>query len=350
MKYKNKIMIEKNLDFRSDTTTWPSPEMREAAAKTPVGDMGYGEDPAVNELESLAAEMLGKENAIFVTSGTQGNAVSILSQTQRGDEMILESRSHIRNMERGHWAIIGGLIPKTVNGVEGWMRPEDIRPLIRGNRKQGPKTSLLCVENTHLASGGTAITPNQLEADWEIAKEYDMGVHMDGARLFNAAISLNVDVKEIVQYTDTVQFCLSKGLAAPVGSIVAGTEELIEKAKTYRRILGGNMRQAGIIAAPGVVALKTMINRLKDDHDNAKLLGDGLEKLGFKLHYPVKTNMVFFDPYSIEGWTPERWVESCSKFGFKTSGRGGHRIRLVTHYGIERDDIETLLEGIETLI
>ena len=341
-------MVEKNLDFRSDTVTWPSPEMREAAANAAVGDMGYGEDPSVNELERLAAEKLGKEAAIFVTSGTQGNAVSLLAHTQRGDEIILEERAHIYTMEKGHWSLIGGLIPKLVKGVNGWLPPEDVRALIRGRRGRRSNARVLCLENTNLSSGGTPVPPAKLKEDWDVAKEYDVGVHMDGARIFNAAVALEIDVKEIARYADTIQFCLSKGLGAPVGSLVVGTDELIEKAKKYRSVLGGSMRQAGIIAAPGIVALTKMVDRLAEDHTNAKLLGDGLASLGFKLNTPVKSNMVFIDLSSI-GWTGEDWTNACTKLGWKSRG-SVPSLRLCTHYGIEEEDIKKLLEGLSSLI
>lgn len=339
--------MEKNLDFRSDTVTWPSREMREAAANAMVGDMGYGEDPSVNELESLAAEMLGKEEGLYVTSGHQGNAVAMLAQTSRGDEFVAEARSHIYLMEKGHWAVIGGLIPRLIQGEEGWLPPDQIKANIHGSQKEGTRTSLLCLENTHLSSGGTAIPVEKMKEAYKKAKELGLQIHLDGARVFNASTALGVDVKEIAKQADTVQFCLSKGLAAPVGSVVVGTTEVIERAKTFRRMLGGSMRQAGIIAAPGVVALKTMVKRLKDDHENASYLGESLEKLGFKLLFPVKTNMVFIDPGSV-GLSGEDWVDLCANNGFKTSARRPNRVRLVTHYGIEREDLEKLVEGIST--
>ena len=340
-------MVEKNLDFRSDTTTWPSPEMREAAAKAAVGDMGYGEDPTVNKLESLAAEVFGKEAGLFCTSGTQGNAISVLSHTQRGDEFVLGSGSHIFRLERGHWSVIGSLVPKLVNEEEGWLKPGDVEAAI-SKRPGGAKTSLLCMENTHLGSGGTPIKPKQFKASYDVAKSYGLGVHVDGARIFNAATALGVDVKDIAMYTDTIQACLSKGLAAPVGSVVVGSEELIEKAKQNRRLLGGSMRQAGIIAAPGVVALTTMVDRLAEDHENARILADGLEALGIGFRFPVKTNMLFIE-YSEIGWSGEDWVEACTKLGWKSRG-GPTGARLCLHYGIEREDVEVFLEGLTPLI
>lgn len=342
-------MVEKNLDFRSDTVTWPSPEMRQAAAEAMVGDMGYGEDPSVNELERLAAEKLGKEAALFVTSGHQGNAVAILAQTKKGDEIILETRSHIYSMEKGHWAVIGSLVPRLIKGMNGFLSSEQIRSNIHGGIKDSFRTSLLCNENTNLAAGGTAIPIKQMKTMYDTGKELGLQVHTDGARVFNAATALSLDVKEIARHADTVQFCLSKGLAAPVGSMVVGPQEVIDHAKSFRRMLGGSMRQAGIIAAPGIVALTKMVDRLQEDHDNAAYLGEGLEKLGFKLSYPVKTNMVFVDLTSV-GWGKDEWVDACAKSDFKTGVRSPERVRLVTHYGIEREDIKRLLDDLSSTI
>ena len=343
-----KFMVEKNLDFRSDTVTKPTPEMREAAYKAVVGDDVFRDDPTVNELERLAAEMLGKEAGLFVTSGTQGNAVSILANTNRGDEIILERRSHIYLNEVGGLAVMGSLMARTLEGEMGWIKPEDIRASVRGDNIHHAPTSLLCIENTHNTSGGIPLTVDQMKADWDVAKEHGLGVHLDGARVFNAAVALGVDVKKITQYADTVQICLSKGLSAPIGSMVAGPESLIEKARKYRKMLGGGMRQAGIIAAPGIVALTKMVDRLADDHVNAKLLAEGLSKIGIGILYPVKTNMAYIDLSGL-GWTGREWGEACAKLGWKSRG-STPIVRLVTHYGIEREDIEAFLEGIADLV
>ena len=337
-------VVEKNLDFRSDTVTLPSEEMRKAAANSKIGDDVYGEDPTVNHLEEIATKIFDKEAALFVTSGTQGNAVSVLAQTHRGDEIILESRSHIYNGEVGGLAVLGGLMARTVVGERGWMKPEDVRAAIREENIHLPHTSLVCVENTHNASGGTPLTPKQMKADWDVAKEYDLGVHLDGARIFNASVALGVDVKEISRYADTIQICLSKGLASPIGSLVVGPEDTLVKARKYRKMLGGGMRQAGIIAAPGIIALTKMVDRLKEDHDNAKLLARGLEKMGIKILHPVETNMVYID-FSTIGWTPQDWTQACNKLGWKTSARHGNT-RLCTHYGIEEEDIKKFIEGL----
>ena len=340
--------MEKNLDFRSDTVTLPSPAMRTAIAEAKLGDDVYGEDPTVNELERLAADMLGKEAGLFVTSGTQGNAVSVLAQTSRGDEILLEANSHIYLNEVGGLAVIGSLMPKPILGDLGWVKPEDIRGAIRPINIHYPPSTLLCIENTHNMAGGIPLTVAQLKADWNVAKELGLGVHLDGARIFNAAVELKVNVKELSQYADTVQLCLSKGLAAPVGSVVVGSDDLITKARKYRKMLGGGMRQAGVIAAPGIIALTQMVDRLEEDHVNARLLADGLQRLGIKVLNPVRTNMVYIDFAELE-WSGEDWVAACRQLGWKTRASGS-RTRLCLHYGIETSDIRTFLDGLNRII
>lgn len=341
-------MIEKNLDFRSDTVTRLTKEMRDAAYNADVGDDVFRDDPRVNELEKVSAEVLGKEAALFVTSGTQGNAVSLLSHTRRGDEVILEEGSHIYLNEVGGLAVMGQLMARTIKGEKGWMRPDLIEAAIRGDNIHHPRTSLLCIENTHNTAGGIALTLDQMKLNWEVAKDHDLGVHLDGARVFNAAVALGVEAKEIARYCDTVQVCLSKGLSAPVGSIVAGSYELIEKARKYRKMLGGGMRQAGIIAAPGIIAITKMVDRLEEDHKNAKILGEGLQELGVKVINEVQTNMVYIDLTSI-AWSAEDWINACKKLGWKTRA-GDKSTRLVTHYGIEEEDVRDFLRGLKDMI
>ena len=341
-------MIEKNLDFRSDTVTWPTPEMREASYKAKLGDDVYRDDPTVNELEAVGADIFGKEAGLFVTSGTQGNAVAILAHTQRGDEIILEERSHIYVNEVGGLAVMGSLMARTIKGDKGWMHPDDIRAAIRADNIHYPRTSLVCVENTHNSAGGIALTPEQMKSNWDVAKEYDLGLHLDGARVLNAAVALGVDVKKLAQYADTIQICLSKGLSAPIGSIVVGSQDLMDRARKHRKMLGGGMRQAGIIAAPGIISLTKMVDRLADDHRNAKLLAEGLSELGIKINNDVQTNMVYIDLTSI-GWDKDKWIKTCSELGWKARG-GGSNTRLVTHYGIEEEDIKSFLEGMGKLI
>lgn len=343
------MVVEKNLDFRSDTVTKPSPEMRESTYKAVVGDDVYGDDPTVNELEAIAAEMLGKEAGLFVTSGTQGNAVAILTHTNRGDEIIVEERSHIYLNEVGGIAVLGSLMARTLKGEMGWLKPEDIKGAIRAENIHLPTTTLLCIENTHNTSGGIPLTVDQMKADWDVAKENGLKVHLDGARVFNAAIALGVDVKEVSRYADSVQFCLSKGLAAPIGSMVVGSADFILRTRKYRKMLGGGMRQAGIIAAPGIIALTKMVDRLADDHSNAKLLEEGLRKInGIEIKYPVRTNMVYIDIGGL-GWNGDDFREASKNLGWKTRG-SGTTLRLCTHYGIEREDIEAFIEGITAAV
>jgi threonine aldolase len=343
-------LVEKNLDLRSDTVTLPTPEMREASYKAKLGDDVYGDDPTVNEIEALAAKIFGKEAGLFVTSGTMGNAVSVLAHTQRGDEIILEQTSHIYVNEVGGLAVMGSLMARTIPGEKGWMKPEDIRKAIRADNIHYPRTGLLCMENTHNSAGGIALTPKQMQSNWDVAKEHDLGVHLDGARIFNAAVALKVDVKELARYADTIQICLSKGLSAPVGSMVVGPEELVKRARKYRKMLGGGMRQAGIIAAPGILALTKMVGRLEEDHVNARLLAEGLKKLGINVRNEVQTNMVYIDFGGI-GWKGRDWTQACTKLGWKSrAGDNATGTRLVTHYGIEEEDIKSFLKGIEGLI
>ena len=322
--------------------------MREAAYQARVGDDVEREDPSVNELEAIACEIFNKEEALFVTSGTMGNAVAMLALTQRGDEIILEQRSHIYVNEVGGLAVMGQLMARTIVGEKGYMKPEDIAAAVRGVNIHHPHTSLLCIENTHNSAGGIAITVDQTKSNWDVAKDKGLMVHTDGARVFNAAVALGVDVKELAQYTDTMQICLSKGLAAPVGSIVVGPQDIIKRARKYRKMLGGGMRQAGIIAAPGKIALTKMVDRLIDDHKNAKVLAGGLSKLGIKINNDVQTNMVYIDYTSI-GWDNEKWIKACSELGWK-SRAGGRNTRLVTHYGIEEEDIKSFLEKMGEMI
>ena len=341
-------MVEKNLDFRSDTVTKPSPEMREASYKAEVGDDVYQDDPTVNRLEAIAAEILGKEAGLFVTSGTQGNAVALLAHTQRGDEIILEETSHIYLNEVGGLAVMGSLMSRTIKGEKGWMKPDDIRAAVRNDNIHLPHTSLVCIENTHNVAGGIALTVDQMKSNYDTAKEYDLGVHLDGARVFNAAVALDVDVKKLTKYADTVQICLSKGLAAPIGSMVVGPKDLIDSARKYRKMLGGGLRQVGIIAAPGIIAMTKMVDRLAEDHANAKILAEGLTKLGIKVRNDVQTNMVYVN-FSPINWTTEDWNKACAKLGWKSRG-SGTGTRLVTHYGIEEEDIRSFLDGLAKLI
>ncbi|MFB0543924.1 MAG: low specificity L-threonine aldolase [Candidatus Bathyarchaeia archaeon] len=335
----------KVIDFRSDTVTLPTSEMLEAILTAPLGDDGFRDDPTVLKLEELAAEKTGKEAALLVPSGTQGNAVSVLAQAEPGDQIILGARSHILNTERGHFAVIGGLISRPLRDDEGCMDPQEVEATIRPKRPGSPGTALVCIENTHNSAGGIALSPEQTKAIWDVAQDRGVSMHTDGARIFNAAVYHGVDVKEFTRYTDSVMFCLSKGLSAPIGSMVCGTEEFIRKARNVRRMLGGMMRQAGVIAAPGIIALTKMVDRLKEDHETCRMLAEGLEKLGAKILHPVQTNMIYVDISGL-GFTGSELREKLASFGVKIGG-GVTRLRLVTHRGIEKEDIAFVLECIE---
>jgi len=287
----------KYIDLRSDTVTLPTEEMLEAIRNAKLGDDLYKEDPTVNQLEEMAAKKMGKEAAMLVPSGTMANLVSVMANTKRGDSAILEADSHIYWYEVGGISAIAGVLPIPVKGVMGVMNPTDVESAIRSASLHYAETTLICIENTHNRAGGTIVTPSQIEAISKVAKEHDLRLYMDGARIFNAAVALKVDVREFTRHVDNLMFCLSKGLSCPIGSIVVGSNEFIERARKIRKILGGGMRQAGIIAAPGIIALEKMIDRLEDDHKNARLLAEGLVKID-GLHVDlrtVQTNMVMCD-------------------------------------------------------
>ncbi|MGB3905549.1 MAG: low-specificity L-threonine aldolase, partial [Anaerolineae bacterium] len=270
----------KIIDLRSDTVTQPTRAMREAMYEAVVGDDVFGEDPTVNALEALAAEKVGKEAALFVASGTMGNLVSILTHCRRGDEVIMGDRAHIFIHEVGAAAAFAGVQVHIVpNQPDGMLNPEDVEKAIRGEDIHFPPTRLVCLENTHNRCGGCVLSPVQMDSVSTPVRERGIAVHLDGARVFNASVSLGVDVKELTRNVDSVMFCLSKGLSAPVGSMVAGSEEFIRRARKNRKMLGGGMRQAGIIAAAGIVALNEMVDRLAEDHANARLLAGGLKEI-----------------------------------------------------------------------
>jgi threonine aldolase len=336
------------VDLRSDTVTLPTEEMLEAIRTAELGDDVYGEDPTVNRLEQLAAEKMGKEAALLTTSGTQANLVSVMSQTKRGDEVILEADAHLYYYEVGAFSALGGLVPRLVRGHMGVMAPEDIEKALRPPNIHFPPTSLICIENTHNRAGGTMWSPTQIKAVFDFAKSRGLRVHMDGARIFNAAVAQNLDVREFTRYVDTLMLCLSKGLSAPIGSLVVGDRELIDRARRHRKMLGGGLRQAGVIAAPGIIAIQKMVDRLKDDHANAKLLATGLSKIqGISLDVShVQTNIVLYDVTDL-GVTAKEWVARMGEHGVKAGAVEGGRVRMVTHRGIEKDDIEYTLDSAE---
>jgi len=336
------------VDLRSDTVTLPTEEMLEAIRTAELGDDVYGEDPTVNRLEELAAKKMGKEAALLTTSGTQANLTGVMSQTERGDEIILEAHAHMYSHEVGAFSVIGGLVPRFVTGRMGVMTPQDIEAVLRQSNIHFPPTKLICIENTHNYAGGTVWSPSQIKAVCDFAKTRGLNVHMDGARIFNAAVAQNIDVRELTRYVDTLMFCLSKGLSAPVGSLVVGSRSLVDRARRYRKMLGGGMRQAGIIAAPGIIAIEKMIDRLKDDHENAKLLARGLLKIdGISLDLEhIQTNIVRYDVSGV-GISAIEWAARLRDFGVKAGAQEAGRVRMVTHRGIEKEDIEYTVEVAE---
>ncbi len=337
--------VVKIIDLRSDTVTLPTPAMRQAMYEAEVGDDVYGEDPTVNRLQEIAAERVGKEAALFVTSGTQGNLVSLLTHCGRGDEVIMGDRAHTFLYEVGGAAGLGGLHIHTLpNQPDGTLDLAMIEAAIRGDNVHLPRTRLICLENTHNRCGGAVLTPEYTAAVGDVAQRHGLKLHLDGARVFNAAVALGVDVRQLTGPADSVQFCLSKGLSAPVGSLICSTRAFIDEARRYRKMVGGGMRQAGVIAAAGIVALEQMVGRLADDHANARRLAEGIaETPGLSIDLDrVQSNLVIFE-LADERWTPEKLVARLAEGGLKVGAIGGRRFRAVTHYGIEAGDIDAAL-------
>lgn len=330
------------IDLRSDTVTVPSPEMRRAIAEADVGDDVFGEDPTVRRLEQLAADRTGKEAALFVASGSMSNLVAIMTHCQRGDEVIVGSEAHVLQYEVGGAAGVASVTLRTAqNGPRGEMAPGEVESLIRGENVHMPRTALLCLENTHNRCGGAAISVEATSELADLAHRHGVRVHIDGARIFNAALAKGASVAALSAPADSIGFCLSKGLGAPVGSVLCGDGDFIARARKNRKMVGGGMRQAGIIAAAGVYALECMVDRLAEDHENAKLLARGLAELPM-VHLDsetVETNIVIFEvDDSLD------FARRLKRAGVLcTSPRPG-ALRMVTHYGIESGNIEETLE------
>jgi threonine aldolase len=343
----------RTIDLRSDTVTLPTPEMRRALAEAPLGDDVYGEDPTINRLEALAAERVGKEAAVLVVSGTMGNLCALLAHCARGDEAIVGDEAHIYNSEAGGASVLGGVALHPIPTAPSGELPLDA--LAAAIRDPGDShaalTRLICLENTHNRCGGVVLAPEYMRAVHHFAREQGLMVHLDGARLFNAAVALGLEAREIAQHADSVMFCLSKGLAAPVGSILAGDAEFVARARRIRKLLGGGMRQAGIIAAAGIVALDQMVERLAEDHANARLLAEGLAsfpQIAIDLA-TVQSDIVIFRLRD-DRWTPQRFARALAERGLLVGGMGAGRIRAVTHYGIDTGDIEEALEIVRTAL
>ena len=330
----------KEIDLRSDTVTKPTPAMREAMFHAEVGDSARGDDPTVDRLQELAAELLGKEAALYVPSGTMGNLLAHMAHCQYGDEVIVGHRTHTFVSEVGNAAAIMGLSFHTTPNEGPRMDPQAVEDAIRPEDEHFPRTALIWLENTHVISGGQVLSLEDETAICEVARRHSLPVHIDGARIFNAATYLGCDVKEIAKHVDSVMFCLSKGLAAPVGSMLVGRRDFIDRAIRNCKRIGGRMRQAGVIAAAGIVALEQMVGRLEEDHANAKLLAEGLSQIdGVSIDdAQVQTNIVFVD-VDPELMTARECSQALASKGVRASPRNKSSLRMVTHYGIERQDV-----------
>jgi threonine aldolase len=340
----------KVIDLRSDTVTHPTREMRKAMFEAEVGDDVYGEDPTVNRLEMMAAAVTGKEAALFTTSGTQSNLIAVLTHTNRGDEIIVGDEAHILWYEVGGAATLGGVILRTVpNDSRGRLSLDDIERAIRGKDIHYPQTSLICLENTHNRCGGTVLTADYTDEVCNLAHRRGLKVHLDGARIFNAAVALGVPASALARNADSVALCLSKGLSAPVGSLVCGSKDFVERARKFRKMLGGGMRQAGVIAAAGIVALETMVDRLAEDHAHARRLAQGLASIeGIRLaRDDIPTNIVMFE------LSPElslaEFMKGLEGAGVKIGLRDGRPFRAVTHRMLSESDIDEALARIEAV-
>ena len=340
----------KYIDLRSDTITQPTAEMRLAMFQAKVGDDVYGEDETVNKLESLAARIVNKEAALFVPSGTMGNQLAIMTHTKRGDEVIAPDCSHTIQAEVGGAAALSGVTIRTVRTVNGIIDSADFKNLIRGDNIHFPRSGLICLENA--TSEGTVMTLEEMQEFHAIASVKEIPVHLDGARLFNAAAALNVEARNITHYCESVMFCLSKGLCAPVGSILAGSEDFIYRARKNRKMLGGGLRQAGFLAAAGIVALEKMADRLEEDHVHAKLLAQGLSQIkGVAVDLSrVQINMVFAN-IAETGKSQTEIIQALLARGIKANdGREGDYIRFVTNYWVTKEDIDYVVNMMQEVL
>lgn len=339
------------VDLRSDTLTLPTPEMREAMYRAEVGDDVYGEDPTVKKLEDLGAQKLGFEAGLYLASGTMGNLVAILTHVQRGDEILLEAESHINYYEVGGISALAGALPWPIKAPRGKLTSRLLRGHYRGSNIHFPRESLLCLENTHNRGGGSVTTPEEMAELVQCARELGLKIHVDGARIFNAAVACSCDAARLVKGADSVQFCLSKGLAAPIGSLLVGSQDFINQARKWRKMVGGGFRQIGHMAAAGLVALETMVDRLEEDHRLARILAEGLDEAKYLEVYPedVETNIVVahVDPQVM---SVQRFVARLLEKGIKINASGGNKVRFVTHKDVSKMDIEHTLTVINGLV
>ncbi len=339
------------IDLRSDTVTKPTPAMRRAMAEAEVGDDVYGEDPTVNRLERRAAEILGKEAALFVPTGTMGNTIGIKVNTNHGEEVLCDDRAHILDWELAMTAWFSGCLIRSVPAPDGILHWREIEPALRRAGPHNSPTSLVHLEHPHNMGGGTLYPIEEIDSICDHAHELGMRVHMDGARLFNAVAASGVPAARIVSKVDTVMFCLSKGLGAPAGSMLAGSSEAVARGRLYRKRLGGGMRQAGVLAAAGLIALEEMPARLAEDHANANFLAEGLARLPGVSIDPKKvvTNIVIFD-IAGSGMGPALLTRNAKTRGVLLSGVGGTRVRLVTHLDVSRADCEEALDILSEML
>lgn len=341
------------VDLRSDTVTKPTPEMREAMAEAEVGDDVYRDDPTVNRLEALAAEKLGKESAIFVPSGTMGNLLALLVHCQRGDEVIVGDKSHVYLNEAGGMSALGGIQPCPVpNQKDGTLALDDILASIRTEDVHHPITRLVCLENTQNICGGVPLSVEYTRRVGELARQNNLALHIDGARIFNSAVAQNVDVKELVAPADSVMFCLSKGLVSPIGSLLVGTGKFIARARHLRKMLGGGMRQVGVIAAAGLISLEEMTVRLGEDHLRAKKLADGLRQIeGVILDEGTPhTNMIYFNLAESVRLNAPQVAERMKEHGVLVDPDNWRRFRLVTHYWVDDDGVEKAVSAFKKVL
>lgn len=339
------------IDLRSDTVTWPTPEMRRAMAEAEVGDDVYGEDPTVNRLQAMAAERLGKEAGLFVSSGTMGNLVGILAHCGRGDEVILGNRAHSFVYEAGGIAALGGVHPHPLPVErDGTLALDAVRGAIRADNVHFPPTRLIALENTQGTVGGIPISKEYTDQVGQLARQHKLALHIDGARIFNAATALNCDPAELVRAADSVTFCLSKGLCAPVGSILVGSREYIERARRIRKLVGGAMRQVGPLAAAGIIALEKMTHRLHEDHATARAFAEGIAQMPqFAIDLTqVQTNMVFFELRQDAGITAPELSQRLARHNIRMMARDTYKFRVVTHYWIRPEHITQVLEAVQT--
>lgn len=341
------------IDLRSDTVTLPTQAMRRAMAEAEVGDDVYGEDPTINSLEEMSADKMGMESGLFIPSGTMGNLVAFLTHCQRGDEAIMGDQAHTFYYEVGGVSALGGIMVHTVpNQSDGTLNTADIQSAIRVEDVHFPTTKLIALENTHNRCGGVVLDPEYIKQVVNIARENNLVVHMDGARIFNAAIKLRLPVKKILEGVNSVTFCLSKGLGAPVGSVLCGQRDFIASARRMRKQLGGGMRQAGILAAAGIVALETMVDRLVEDHQRATYLGEKLNSVPnivVRKNSP-QTNMVFFDLVDTYPKSNLQVIEELKKLKVLVGTSKNRGFRLVTHFGITDEHIDSVIESLKLVL